>query len=508
MNWSNTVPLYEFENSTKYDDMNKPLQSLIDRTDWLKQQVEQMTAGQNLIGTFDNLDSETVVGDAVYVDDTGEVKKALAGFSTEFAADGSFRLARSGYVLGIVIEKTNATSGTVFTMGTMQSQSLADDALGAGAAPGIYRLSMTNDGELTDDEQELDILVVQYHGAGVMTLFDKRAAIPNHIHQTYVLDQAWLVESDSSFDEMEKPAGATYGYDIFNDANMLRIFATVPGAVRIFGDGVLLAETEVIGNEDNLWWVTAGTDPTDYAVLTATITMPYTFGEPVLRGARTDNPDEILLSALQGILTVNLTDWTYEDVAAIGKAVVAFDGRTAKRSPVVSEVAVVGDLQETTNQATGLVTLSLGQGINTFIEPQIVNLNNAIEANDGYYTYYALPADRDSFMLGRISLPYFSGATLQATIVAEVQGLAAGGAIPALAVSYAVQPYQDVATPMPSAWDASITLPTDVIPANNGKIVAAVATFAVTSKGAIHIKLGFDTPTEDIKITRFGVILS
>jgi hypothetical protein len=488
--------------------MNKPLQALIERTDYLKQQIDQVTAGENLIGSYANMASDTEVGDAVYLDaDTETVKKALSGFAPEFAQDGSFRLAASGYVLGIVIEKTSETSGRIWLTGTITDQDLADDALGVSADPGIYRLSMTNNGELTADEQELDILVLQYHGGGVMTMFDKRAAIPNHIHQTYLLEESWLLASDSAFDDMEKPVGAAYGYDIANDANMQRIFATVPGSIRVFGDGELIAETVIVSNLDNIWSLSIDPSVT-YTVIEATITMPYTFGEPVLRGARTDTPEEILLSAEQGILTANMQDWQTEADTPDGTAIRSIVGRTYKTVQVVTDVGVLGDLQKSTD-SEGKITISLGLGINSFLEPQIVNLNNAIEESDGYYVYYALPSGRDAAMLGRISLPFFQDAVLEAAVVAEVQGLSGGGAIPALNIDYSVKAYPSVAVAMGSSWDGSFTLPTPAIANNEALIVEADPSdrFNVTSRGTVFLKVGYDTPAEDIKITRFGVIL-
>jgi len=509
MVWIPDVDTYEFENSTEHTAMNKPVFDLIARTDWLKQQVDQITAGRNLVGLYDNVDTTVVVGDTVYLEtSTGTVKKALSQFASAYAADGSLRLNESAYVLGIVTEKPNATSAYVWTTGTFESQALADAALGVSADPGTYRLSMTNDGELTLSEQELDVLVVQYQGNGVMVMFDKRAAIPNHIHQSYTLAAAWLAESDTQFDDMEKPLTALWGYDLASDPDMQRIFSTIPGIIRIYGDGVLLLETalSIYNNVDNLWSDDVTSPAVTYTTLEAVITIPYSFGEPVLRGARSDTPSEIVLSALQGILTANMVPWTYDDVQPpTGFAVMSLNGRQALRSPVVVAVEVAGNLQK--QESSGTVTISDG-AIGTFLEPQNVNLNNAIEANDGFYTYFSLPAGRDAFMLGRISLPYFTG-TLKAAVIAEVYGLSVGGAIPALAVSYIAKDYPSVAQSMPSAWDASFTLPTPEIAAGNALIVEADIgdQFAITSKGTVYLKLGFNSPSEDIKIARFGVIL-
>lgn len=510
MVWPATIPLFVYENSTEYTAMNKPLLEIISRTDWLKQQVDQITAGRNLVALYDSVDDTVEVGDPVYLEtSTGTLKKALAKFAGEFAVDGSLRLAESGYVLGIVTEKPNATTAKVFTNGTIVDQVLADSAFGVSADAGTYRLSMTIAGELTSDEQDIDILVAQYDGAGGITLMDKRAAIPNHIHQAYLLEQNWLVVADSSFDDMEKPAGATHGYDISNDPNMQRIFGTIAGHVRVFGDGTLATDDILIANKDNIWSFIGDPTVTYTETIEASAILPYSYGEPLLRGAKSNTPEELLLSALQGILTVDMAPWAYEDVAAVGKAVTAFDGRTAQRVPVITSVNAVGDILAPVNPVTGEMTLSLGQGINTFLEPAIVNLNNAIEANDGYYTYYALPADRDSFMLGRISLPYFSSGTLMAAIVAEVVGQSGGGAFPALTVSHITKPYPVTDESRPSAWDATFALPTPTVAANNGRIIEADVgnRFAVTSRGTVYLKVEFDTPSEDIKITRFGVIL-
>lgn len=513
MAWPPSVNVYKEDNSTEYTQMNKPLADLIERTDWLKQQVDQITAGTNLVALYDNVDASVSVGDAVYLDtSTGTIKPALARFASEYAADGSLRLADSGYVLGLVVEKPNATSARVFTTGTYEDQILADTVFGVSADPGVFRLSMLNDGELTLAEQELDILVAVYQGGGVFSLFDKRASIPNHIHQIYPLDGLWLVVGDAQFDEMEKPAGAVYGYDLANDADMQRLFPNIPGLIRVYGDGDLLLDSEVIANTDNLWWVDASvptpSEPTDFGQLEAAITTPYTFGEPILRGARSDTPTELELSALQGILTANMAPWTTLIGGASAQAVVGVAGRQATLGPVVSSVDVLGDLTKV-EDSNGGVVLSLGLGINQFIEPKIVNLNNALEASDGYYVYYALPSGRDAAMLGRITIPYFTGANLKAAVVAEVHGLAGGGAIPALNVNYSVKNYPAALQYMGSTWDGSFTLPTPAIAANNALIVEADAgdQFEVTSKGTVYLSLGYDSPAEDIKIARFGLIL-
>lgn len=512
MAWPPTVNVYKFENPTAYTDMNKPLADLIERTDWLKQQVDQITAGRNLVALYDNVDASVIVGDAVYLDTaTGTVKRALARFAAEYAADGSLRLADSGYVLGIVTEKPNATSARVVTTGTYEDQILADVVFGVSADPGVFRLSMTNDGELTKDEQELDILVAVYQGGGRFALFDKRASIPNHIHQLYTLGGLWLAESDSQFDDMEKPAGAVYGYDLANDPDIQRLFPNIPGLIRLYGDGDLLLDTEVIANSDNIWWVDSApvpSDPADYGTIEAAITTPYTFGEPILRGARSDTPTELLLSADQGILTANMAPWDTTIGGAVAQAVTGLSGRVATLGPVVSSVGVIGDLEKI-EDSNGGVVLSLGLGLNQLIEPQIVNLNNAVEASDGYYVYYALPTGRDAALLGRISIPYFQSATLEAAVVAEVHGQSGGGAIPALNVNYSVKNYPAALSFMGSTWDGTFNMPTPAIAANHALIVEADAgdRFNVTSKGTVYLEIGFDSPAEDIKIARFGLIL-
>jgi hypothetical protein len=520
MAWPPTVTVYKEDNSTEYTEMNKPLADLTERTDWLKQQVDQITAGRNLVALYANVDDSVAVGDAVYLDTaTGIVKPALARFANEYAADGSLRLADSGYVLGLVTEKPNATSARVFTNGTYEDLALANTIFGPGASPGIYRLSMGNAGELTTEEQELDILVAVYQGDGIFTLFDKRASIPNHIHQIYkLIPGGWFVDTDAQFDEMEKPEylvnnpGAGFGYDLASDPDVSRLFPNVPSLIRIYGDGDLLLETEVIANVDNIWWLGQGpvpSAPDDFGTLEVAITTPYSFGEPILRGARSDTPTELLLSADQGILTANMSPWAIEDVTEQATAIVGLDGRTAERGPMVSRVDVIGDLERSVN-SQGVVTLSLGLGLNQFIEPQIVNLNNSIEASDGYYVYYALPSSRNASMLGRISIPYFTGANLAAAVVAEVHGLSGGGSIPQLTVNYSVKNYPSLVSYMGSVWDGSIVLPTPAIPANNALIVetAEEDRFLVTSKGTVYVELSLDNIIgEDVKIARFGVIL-
>ena len=149
------------------------------------------------------------------------------------------------------------------------------------------------------------------------------------------------------------------------------------------------------------------------------------------------------------------------------------------------------------------------QSSGEFLEPQIVNLNSAVEASDGYYVYYGLPAGRNAKMIGRISLPFFQDANLAAAVVAEVQGLSGGGAIPALNINYSTKDYPTAPVAMGSSWDGTFTLPTPAIANNTALIVEADIgdRFNVTSRGTIFLEIGYNSPSEDIKITRFGVIL-
>jgi len=493
--------------------MNRPLSVLAARTDYLKSVLDQIQAGQILTSVCNCLDASTELGDAVYFDSVSStMKKALAAFDTEYDQDGGLVASARSYVAGFIIEKTTPISGVLWIGGLLTDSSIIEVITGTVWPKDLFWLSATDAGKVTNTKQVPTSLCLQGIGNSKLMMLERRVTWANHTHQVFSMTESWLVspETEPAFEGMAIPAGAVYGYDIASDVQLHEIFQIIPEAVRVFADGQLLTGNEIAVTVDNIWWMLASPVPTEFVNFTVTVIIPFSFGEPIIRSAYTNTPDDLELQAVQGRLSVDQKPWISGSSAPAARAVSQISGRTKSFTPVVSQLAGAGGLVVTTD-SEGRAVVSDERGLEVLVEPQIVNLNNAIEATDGIYTYYAFPATRTCTMIGRIALPRFdSTITVEAQLIAEVEGLQVG-AFPDLFGEVIVLPAADGVTPvpMPVAWGSPLTLAGKAIAANNMDLLSTVEAdwVPVTSEGLVYLRLTAAVSAVDLNIMRFGIKL-
>ena len=520
LSWVDQVPLYQHDSDTQSSTMNQPLQALIDRTDYLKSYLEQVSANSRLIIACNRLSSDTAKGDAIYFNtETDQYEPALAKWDDEYADDGSLQPAPSAVMLGFVLQKTTANSGYIFLYGELEDASFVTSLLGADPDPGLYYLSSLEAGKVTLDEPPIRVPCLFYVGQDRCVALEHKAWWPNHIHKNFELEESWYTADppDPRFEGMTIPAGALFGYDIASDTELSSLFSIVPGAVTVIGDGTILGTDKVVVNDDNIWWMDNASLPTAYE-LWVYAAIPYSYGEPILRGAQTNKPEELTVTAEQGMLTIDPADWAQEGATANSRTCISgIAGRKYTKSEQISQV-LEGPGVTVTVDSEGKATVSASQQVEALIDADLTNLDNAVESSDGSFVYFTLPADRDASFTGVCAIPKFDGtATIHAAAFAVRRGIfgaTVGSPItfPELTVDMTFvptakgEPYVDISSPstLATSLAGESTVQERLYYQESPEVGGRIE---VESEGQLFVKISIAAGNYDKDIFRYGIIL-
>ncbi len=270
---------------------NQSISDLTNRTDWLKQQLDNLEAGQQLLLRSQTVQSGMVAGEVVYLDKTDDTfKPALAAVNVQnlsTAADSTFWQG--------VIQTVSGTVADIVLGGAMELTTVAWAAAYEDGtfAEGDVFLSAVVPGKLTTDIGTAGIYLGHMRASGeLLVRLGNPGAFIDHVHYGRTLlgqpaDSApsdpavpgdpqvintpddslrgWLPANSTYFpgfvSGVQIPTDAVFGYNIQHpDESALReIFPLVPPENSQFSQsGLILEDTRVLTNAYGIWWL----DPT------------------------------------------------------------------------------------------------------------------------------------------------------------------------------------------------------------------------------------------------------
>jgi hypothetical protein len=519
--WSSTIRFVKPTDPVSSSVVNSPLTTLASRTDYLKTIVEGITANEfNYLANVAVADS-TEAGNVVYWNSaTNKFDKGLAAWDDVLLnSDGTLKPAESAVVAGILAYKHTTGTGSVVLGGYIRSFSASSIiALFGTASPakGVYYLSSSVAGTVTLTTPPLAILTVQYCGNGDILIPTVRFEHSTHDHKRYDLkDTMWLAANITNFPDYPIPAGATYGYnyEAAGEETIKEIFTLYPGigAFTYVTTGANIPVATVFINENNIWW-TDGSAPADdvYMYLTA----PNSHGPNIVRAIKSDTPDVLDITLVNGLAAVNKKNWV-ESTANAGFQVVKAIGNdnTVEYGEVVEKI-IVGDgiaiTNHTGSEGQGVVSIGLEEFSSKYIDADIVNLNNALEVTVDGAIYTAFPSLRTSSMLATAPASIWTSGSKTVAIWLWVRGLQGGG--------YPIPDITCEVTVYPQALTAGVALPTTTSTyllgyagstANDMYYLletALASRVAVTSGALVQYKLTLNnTGAFDVLILRQGI---
>lgn len=264
---------------------NRPLGQLSQRTEYLRAIVNAIGAGK---GSFDfeaALSLDVFEGAAVYWD-TVKKEYALGLAAFDFSDANNFQsIAQSAFVVGVCIDKTTSTRGTVALWGRVDEVDFSISTEGS-FVPGPYYLSAVDPGHLVTMRPPVGVLVmmgldsISGTSSSAIVMPSPREMLQDHIHYKLSLtvdlaattgDPGWFDSSDGVFGGLA-PVGAIYGYLIDNDPKVKDLFPFMPPEntyLEVDGSG----ETgKFLVDLNGIWWVDDGNDPDAFTLMTVYFT--------------------------------------------------------------------------------------------------------------------------------------------------------------------------------------------------------------------------------------------
>jgi len=498
---------------------NITIDALIQRDDYLKQAFDLATSGRALIEFDVELDPATAVGTPVYVDtDAGDVYTPAQALIFN-SGPNIGQLEDEGYVKGIVITKTAGNRGHVALSGILDDidwTAITDDGLDT---PGHYFLSSTEAGKITLTRSAAAIYIGQLltNGSFILSRNDDVSG-EDHMHYAFVLtnkpavavpgdltpavptvgnpwdisgvvdadERGWLNANHPSLGPA--PAGAVFGYNIEQEAQLDGVFPPIPvlAAFMTLG-GEALSSDQFLVDANGIWWLSDAYDevpwPIDYdstgeespmdLYLTSLTTDTVSRGVSTLvADQNTVLPISILNTqgnaASAGDLVISITGLMLAGATdeATGSAVKSISGRTVNTGPVMDTLEIISTGLTATatvndgGKLSGAITLALDAAtINQFLLPGVTRLVGVQQDQFREFSYLSLPDGKDTSVIYQFTVPT-QGVQVDTEMRLRLSMLGRGAsALPDLVIEQRnLLPEVGSEAVVPSAWTAVETL--------------------------------------------------
>ena len=287
--WESLIRLISDGEAVKASVANRAPTSLANRTQYLYDRLQAISAGEALFLHYQKVESDAAPGDLVYFDETfNGYKKALAAVEYNESA-GWFMLADTAFVVGMVYQKTSNMTAHILTAGSVRDFDLTNAIVnGSATTPGPYFLSMQTPGKLTLQKPPIGIYMLYNRGDGTFhfmptprdlledhihyrfELYAKPAGLANcitrgdgQVHQVVAPDvneSGWL-PADHPIFAGAAPDGAKFGYNLSKHGALQRVWPPVPSSSYYMeqnGYGLMIAGSPrptVIADTAGLWWM-------------------------------------------------------------------------------------------------------------------------------------------------------------------------------------------------------------------------------------------------------------
>lgn len=400
----------------------RPDEALANRTEYLKERLEEAQLGRSIVLTDESLDPATALGMAVYYNETnGRFEGGLA--RTQVDASGVLVAKNTSDIIGVVLSKTNDSLGDLLIGGRGEIPGISSVIEGNNAIPGRYYLSNTTPGWLVHQTERPAMgvpVLFLLPGDVVIVAPYVKDFVEQHVHCRYELncrpsgihvlpdtdesrhqiqdpdaDMAGWLPADHAVFEGNAPVGAMFGYNWRADPNLRASWPPIPveAAALLFdknGDGAVEVPLGWDGlasiDEYGIWWLSNTYDdvpwPRDY-VLPTSLGASSSSAQP--ENPRTKRMRLYVHFSRQTYLTDKNVITSLSHLTGSPIQLVDGQGRAASR----------GDLYLQYSDAAAVRTYPAVFGKRDNVSEQY--LQNAL--------YYGMPAGQKSYLWAKITLP-------------------------------------------------------------------------------------------------------
>ena len=253
------------------------------RTDYLKERMDFLAAGEALVDTGAALAPEVQTGHAVYWDATNK-QYAPAKVAVRYdQSAGGYVVDSSSYAVGLCLHKLTATTGDIVVSGLIRNFDFTNGIGSKGDTPaesGAYYLSASTPGKYSLQKNPVSIYILLLRGDGAAIINPTpREVLEAHVHyafdlfaqpagtlqctlpgEPYAFDlvdpltPGWL-PADSAVFANTAPAGAKYGYNLTQHPQLSRVWPPVPvSSTYLEMDGLGVDPALFSIDANGLWW--------------------------------------------------------------------------------------------------------------------------------------------------------------------------------------------------------------------------------------------------------------
>jgi len=515
--WIPEVRLYDDKTSYDVDPQNIPIKDLAQRTQSLYERLNALADKNAVIIESADVENGIDAGLIVYWDTAdARFKPGTAVWAGTYGPNGELVIAEEGIAQGIVLEAPNGGIADVLLDGSVvltDTQML--NLFGVAApTPGMYYLSAVDQGKAVNVKPATPVPVVYYRGLNRITMMVGAPPEHNHIHKNYILEETWFDVADPRFANMEVPVGAMWGYDKVSDPYVDELFMSYPGDFVVTVDGII--SNQFVANIDNVWF-TQASDPNLLGELNMFVSVPYNYGQPIVRAIQTTG-DDLSITGVNGVITIDHKPWLPQTPEYNAFAVASIDGRTQQITPVVSALypQEYSGIRIYKNPTTGEHVIdSDASGLGDRYADTI-NMNNSMQTTDGPYVLLTFPEGRDSSMTGVLPCPQLNTAATgfhyELTVFAERAGIIGGTvgvpiSFPAITVNmtYVEKAVEGVPIDISTALTLTDTIPAEDTVQGMKYFTLATAALSVETPGTVYVELSMLSDSINRSLYNFGV---
>jgi len=287
--WEDLIRLITDGESVNAANTNRPTRSLVNRTEFLKNLIQTLRAGEALVLEGQSVDASTTwVGSPVYWDSSTSKftgAKAVIDFTpgANYGHPGPEAMVR-----GVVVEKPTSTTANIMICGLWRDATLTSVITTPSA--GMLYLTSADSGKLAQGNILGKIQVGYYDGTNVFVNPVVLGTITDHVHYKFdlttdpassatgaakltltsgkytinsadVTEPGWLPASHASFGG-HAPSGAKFGYNFAEHEELWDVWPPQPldgFSMELTGpstpDGIIVPDGVVVADEYGLWWM-------------------------------------------------------------------------------------------------------------------------------------------------------------------------------------------------------------------------------------------------------------
>lgn len=416
--WVNDVPRVEDGKTTfSAGDMNKIIDSLVSRTDYLHEALINLSGNQGYIMADSGFTSSCKKGTLVSRRADGVYEPAEARWSGDVRADGSWIQDSKSNVVGILLsDPAEDGSGIIMSAGWSADPALIDILAPDGVVGDYY---LTEEGKASCapmQSRAIRVYCYSYLGTGKITINPERAEYAGHAHNRVRIKTQWIsILNPATAPAILPPEAKSYiMVTESTDESLYSLLRSNPQYPCLVKNG-----TEV-DTED--WGITQSPTevfiylnfiPVDTDIFQLHAITPLLADEPLVRSIKTTRDNNLLTVNSVGGQTwlgLNLNPLTTNNFTGFGITSMTSGGIST--GPMIQGIKAgpgidVKSYRDKGSKVAGVFEISNSQYKNTLIDMNLCNLNGVLVGTSVNEVSYIFPAGVKSSLTGTIRIPHF-----------------------------------------------------------------------------------------------------